>query len=766
MNQRNLFVALVFVAALSIMGCGGTSNVTVTTFGIIIATSGSGQSATVSTSFVPLVATVTTTAGTAASGVTVTFTAPANGASATFPNGNTAVTGANGQASVGVSANGISGGPYTVTATIPDGQAAVHFTLTNTAGAPASIVVAGGSSQNTTFNMVFTNPLVATVTDSDGNPVSGITVTFAAAPAANGASAVFPPSGNTAITGTNGQASLSVSANSIAGGPYSIGATVPGVAMPASFSLTNTETFAFYVGGLETITNVNGPQFYAIAGAFAVNPSTGQITGGEQDYNDANGRTSPQPGGDMILSGMLGPIDTNAGSGTLTLTTNNFNLGANGTETFAVQFVNAKHARIGQFDGTATSSGSMDLQSSTAVPSGGFSFTLSGENQNKTPAVIGGVFIASGSKVTNGVFDENADLLNPVLGQQFSGSISNPDGFGRGTITGTQIGGNTGVVINYYVIGAEAIRIIDVDPFDSAIGSAFGQGATPFTVSSVGPSVFEIESYPFLVVTHILYAAAGMFSTSPATATFAGVGDSVPQGGGVSGAVISGTYSVNVGGVNGYSSLAVTNNGLGPFGSKVLGLYLTDAKLNLNDPNNTTSGLGGALIADMDAGPWLVATGMLVPQTDKSTASFTGNYAFGAQALFGSGQEFDFVGQGAIASGALVPPVTGAVNDPFDALGAGRSIASGSAFFGAAVPDGINPGRYRMPVQSPFEIQLPPQAGGNTTSFDVVIYQASGEQLFMLDEEFATLWLGSIEQQPANAIFPAIRAAPTTKPSK
>jgi len=53
----------------------------------------------------------------------------------------------------------------------------------------------------------------------------------------------------------------------------------------------------------------------------------------------------------------------------------------------------------------------------------------------------------------------------------------------------------------------------------------------------------------------------------------------------------------------------------------LLGLYLTDPTLNLNDPNNTTSGLGGALVADLDAA-LAGGTGMLVPQTDSSASSF------------------------------------------------------------------------------------------------------------------------------------------------
>src|SRR6185312_14382496 len=71
--------------------------------------------------------------------------------------------------------------------------------------------------------------------DQYGNPVSGMTVTFAAP--ASGASASFP-SGATVTTGLNGQASAAVTANTVAGN-YSVTATATGASTPASFSLSN-----------------------------------------------------------------------------------------------------------------------------------------------------------------------------------------------------------------------------------------------------------------------------------------------------------------------------------------------------------------------------------------------------------------------------------------------------------------------------------------------------------------------------------------------
>src|SRR5579863_10321026 len=127
--------------------------------------------------------------------------------------------------------------------------------------------------------------------------------------------------------------------------------------------------YAFYVGGLDF------NSLYSLAGSVTI-AADGTLTG-EQDYNDGSGITSPEPGGDMITGGSLS-FDPMSGLGTLILITNNKNVGANGTETLALNFANNNHALIIEADGSATSSGSFDLQTLPSTPAGGFSFVLSG----------------------------------------------------------------------------------------------------------------------------------------------------------------------------------------------------------------------------------------------------------------------------------------------------------------------------------------------------------------------------------------------------
>ena len=81
-------------------------------------------------------------------------------------------------------------GAYTVTASFTGAPSPASFSLTNTAGTANSIAVTSGSPQSATVNTAFASPLVATVTDQFGNPVAGVSVTFAAP--ASGPSATFP----------------------------------------------------------------------------------------------------------------------------------------------------------------------------------------------------------------------------------------------------------------------------------------------------------------------------------------------------------------------------------------------------------------------------------------------------------------------------------------------------------------------------------------------------------------------------------------------
>jgi hypothetical protein len=264
---------------------------TSTTPGSIAVATGTSQSAAIQTTFsTALSALVKDSAGNPLNGITVTFTAPATGATAALTS-YTAVTNNLGIATVSATANSVVG-TYNVTAAV--NSLSTTFTLTNTAGAPASIAVTGGSGQSTVVNTGFSNPLSVMVKDAGGNVVSGATVTFAAP--ASGASATF--SSTTATTNSSGIATVTAVANTIAGS-YNVSAAVTGVPALAIFYY-----FANTPGPPATISVNAGSNQHALTGAAFPTPLSPIVK--DQYGNPTPGAlvtfAAPSPGPSATLS--------------------------------------------------------------------------------------------------------------------------------------------------------------------------------------------------------------------------------------------------------------------------------------------------------------------------------------------------------------------------------------------------------------------------------------------------------------------------------
>ncbi len=522
--------------------------------------------------------------------------------------------------------------------------------------------------------------------------------------------------------------------------------------------VVTSQNFTFSVNGV-AIDNLNSDGTdtdpYDIAGVVTIN-SDGAVTGGEQDYSDGDRIASPQPQGDAIMSGSLALNADGSGNGTLTLVTNNPQVGVSGTETFAVAFSNADHALITQFDGSATSSGSIDLQTSTAMPSGAFSFVVSGLADAGGPVVYGGVFTVDSSGNFTGMTDSiqggTPFLEIPIPA---GAALSAPDPFGRGTVTTDSLFFGT---INYYVVSPRVFRLVQTELAGQSSGSAYSQGANPsFTNDSIGASVFSLGyAVDF-------YAAAGEFTTDAVAAAkhrsnfgapeivpiptnnFSGVGDlNELDGTLLPAATIGGTYFV---GTNGFGRM-LFNAG---FGTVVnLGIYAVDPTLNILDPNNPTGG-GGAVLAEIDGNH--IGIGALIPQTDTTAADFTGDYTFGAQGISDANSgEFDFLGEATVTSGAFSG--TGAVSDPFGTL-TGTAVESSSVnFTSTATPDAHNPGRFTF---APLAVTV---GGGAAINLSFTAYQANAGQLFWVEVDPTLASGGSIQQNTLAGASPANIAKP------
>ena len=166
----------------------------------------------------------------------------------------------------------------TATDTVTSSVTGSSGNITVSAGSAAAITVFSGSGQSTPVGVAFANPLIALVQDGFGNPVSGVTVTFAAPN--SGPSGTFNNSVTNIVAATDatGHAGTTFTANTVAG-VYAVTASTSGVATSASFSLAN------------------------LAGAIthlALSPATATITAGANQVYMAEGLDSyNNPAGDV-----------------------------------------------------------------------------------------------------------------------------------------------------------------------------------------------------------------------------------------------------------------------------------------------------------------------------------------------------------------------------------------------------------------------------------------------------------------------------------
>lgn len=510
MNRRTywsvpaLLISILIVSTLTFLtGCGGSSSSsstppppTVT----ITATSGGNQSAPVGTPFTNQLAATVMTGGTPTSGVSVTFTAPASGASGTFATStpgatDTETTNSSGVATSQVFTANTTVGAYTVTAAATGASTPASFGLTNAAGAAANLKATSGTPQNVAVGGTAA-PLVAQVTDSHGNGVPGVSVTFTS-PTAAGATGTFTSTTTnteTDMTDANGNATASdFVANATTGGPYNVVAT-SGTLTAVNFVLTNVVpplaagNYVYYVSGEDNNSQGAGP--YYATGVFAVNAS-GAITGGEQTFIDLFWY-APQ---DNIVSATSSVVAGNNGNVLITLDTGDTSIGVAGVETLNVSMVSASKGLLTEYDTSASGSGTLDLQTSTAAPAGGYAFFTAGlDGLGPLPIAIGGVInvdSVGGISGTGSVFDQNDDgTLSP--NELFAASIvTTPDSFGQVTFDLKPKTPDSTVlefIMVGYIVDADHIRWVE-DGFDDTLqgtmgGTALGQGNKVGTYSS------------------------------------------------------------------------------------------------------------------------------------------------------------------------------------------------------------------------------------------------------------------------------------------
>jgi len=547
--------------------------------------------------------------------------------------------------------------------------------------------------------------LKAAVTDDSGNggvdwtcSPAGACGSFNPSHTANGATTTYTAPGAAGTVGI-------VAAASDQGGS-SAGAMISVVSDGMNSELSG--NYVFFVEG----TDASGT--YVAAGTIVLD-GNGNITNGEQDYVDQGGvQVGPDPATGIYS---IGP----GNRGSITLIVNDARLPSGGIETFSIAATSASHALIIEFDGSATSSGTLDLQSADATNAstvgGSYSFALNGyDMDNSVPAAFGGVtnMSAAAGIVSSGAFYAN-DGGTTQMSPQFNGPVTGPDTFGRGTIR-TSVGLN----FVYYAVQGEVLRIVETDLPDFISGGSFyGQGSTgansAFSDASLSGTAAFFESGSSV---NGPLSIAGQFTADGSGNLTAGIADTNSGGSYASGSIAGqGVYSIT-----GTGAGTLTFPGTPSTTEQVSSLliFATDPDLNLLDPNNAAGG-GGALILDYDNNA--IGTGMIVSQ---SSGTFQGNYAIALQFYNSAGQE-DFAGQlAANGSGSVSGSVD--LNDKFVPMG-------DVSLSGTFTPDSMNAGRYTGGLT----------VGGET--FQITYYQASDGALLMVDTDSSDVGSGAIESQ-------------------
>ncbi len=273
----------------------------------VVATQGGGQTAGVGTAVsIPPQVRVTDAQGNDLQGVPVTFAVASGGGSVS---GSSQTTGSGGQATVGAWTLGASPGTNTITATVAGsgiGGNPVTFSATG-ASIPAAVVASAGTNQSATVGtQVGTAPEVR-VTDAIGNPVQGVTVSFAVTGGGGSLSGGTTPTtdadGRAAVGGwTLGSVpgsntlSATVTGSSIAGNPVGFSATGL-VGPPATVVATQGNGQSASVGGTVSVDpqvrvqDASGNNVPGVSVTFAVTSGGGSVSGSTQTTG-SNGRAT------------------------------------------------------------------------------------------------------------------------------------------------------------------------------------------------------------------------------------------------------------------------------------------------------------------------------------------------------------------------------------------------------------------------------------------------------------------------------------------
>jgi hypothetical protein len=267
-----------------------------------------------------------------------------------------------------------------------------------------------------------------------------------------------------------------------------------GVAPPTgAFSNSNLNgTYVFSASGTDSS---GGP--YAMVGNFKANGS-GAISGGALDINDQLSGTLPDA---SITSSNYSVGADGRGQATLQIS------GISGLSSITLDFVlqDSAGGLVTEFDGFGSGSGTLDLASSGATPTGTYAFIMSGvyggstSGGGSTLSTVGNFAVGSGGAIS-GLEDFN---LNGIVSadQTLSGTVVvGPSATPASSLTA----GSFALTYDVFPVSAGHLKLIEMDTKGTLSGDAYTQSSTAMPTGTmaftlVGGIASSIAAGGFLV---------------------------------------------------------------------------------------------------------------------------------------------------------------------------------------------------------------------------------------------------------------------------
>jgi hypothetical protein len=297
-------------------------------------------------------------------------------------------------------------------------------------------------------------------------------------------------------------------------------------------------TYAFAISG----TNAGG--FFTVAGSFQANGS-GTITSGVEDINSPGTIGAAQS---VPITGTYAVRSDGRTTATITATSP--------AVAFGIDFVllNSQKGLVIRFDNNATASGSLDQQAAAAFNlgslAGTYAFSVSGVDSTvaQNPEGSAGLLTVDASgNIISGTLDNNdagAVSANLAIAPSLGGVSSPAGGTGRGTVTFVSPASAATVHFAYYVVGANHLKLIQIDSAPILAGDAFRQSST----SVSGSLAFTMAGAT--ASGHGVFVSGGILNTDGAGNILSTSVTDLDDGGAITpaaGASVTGTYSVSGG---------------------------------------------------------------------------------------------------------------------------------------------------------------------------------------------------------------------------